>query len=103
MNYAAIQAKANAKLMQHGMAAKITRQGTSVGSGYVVRAESKKTWDPMLRAQTVSSDVTYLLSGSTKAPQVGDVLSTDKGAWTIVEVETIRPTTTTLLYELRVQ
>lgn len=106
MDYAALAKTGNRLLQQHGMSMKVTRAGVAVGSAYgiFVKAETKDETSSAssVLASTSQTVKGLLLSGLAKAPLVGDVLSADKGSWTVRAVDTVRPTTTTVLYKLDV-
>jgi hypothetical protein len=106
MDYARLAAKGNTLLKKYGVSMKLTRDGTSVGSGFgmFVQKESadETTSVSSTLAQTSLTARSLLFSGTAKAPLVGDVLAADKETWKVQRVEVIRPAATTLLYKLEV-
>ena len=104
MDYSQITKKTHELIKRFGLSVKITRSGASLGSAYGVFDDSKKEpFGGMMQAQTIAGERTLLLSGFSKLPEVGDVVTGDKDAWTVMSVEFIRPATTTVLYILKVQ
>lgn len=108
IDYKAIQGKADKAFKKLGFPVSVMRGTSKVGSGYGVFTENKTAYDQTTRiqsalaAQTAFSHRTLLLSGSFKAPLVGDSVVSEKETFLVKSVEALRPTDTTLLYTLEV-
>jgi hypothetical protein len=106
MNYVDIQRRANDLLKSAGLKVTITRDGSTVSSGYAVFTQKRVA--PENESATYSLALTpttkrvALLSGLAKEPAVGDTLTGDKVTYTVTAVETVRPAATTVLYKVEV-
>jgi hypothetical protein len=106
MDYTALAHTATDLLGDFGTVVKITRNGTSVGSGNAVFSTSSLEDDASTNssylAQTSMRYRKVILSGLMKEPMVGDTLTADRDSWVIQSVKKVRPATTTVIYKLEI-
>lgn len=105
MDYKRLTNSVDRLLKKFGFSVKVTRDAgtTSVGTAYAVFVESEASnIESTLLAQTSTVTKTLLLSGLSKEPLVNDWLEADKETYVVKSVEKVRPSTTTVLYELKV-
>lgn len=104
MNYTAIGYKAALLLTKYGLPVVLKRNGstiaTTVGVFVASKADTDKTVESSIRLATTTSKRALLVSGLSAAPEVGDYITADSTDYYVTVVETIRPSTVTVLYKL---
>ena len=104
--YAAIAKNIDSILKSVGFTASIYRAGVKIGSGYAVftggDAKNESSSPSSVLAQTSIGSNEIVLSGLAKEPQVGDTIVAVKETYTIQEVNTVQPSTTNLVFKLKV-
>ena len=99
LDFKLVQGKVNSAFAKIGTQVKVTRAGASVGTGYGLFVANTTKLESSGSFQTGLSTRTLKLAIN-KAPEIGDIVVVDKQTFTVTGVETVRPTTTTLLYTL---
>jgi len=106
LDYAQITKNTHELIKRFGLSVKLTRAGSNVGYAVGVFDQTKKqnetSTSSAYRAQSTATERMLYLSGLMKAPAVGDIVNADKDTWTVIEIEVVRPSTTTVLYILKV-
>lgn len=103
MDFAALNKEATALIKSLGFPISVTREGVVVGKGSAVVTPNKRREGSTDTSLTNISEKTMFVTATGKLdPQVGDVVTSKVGSWSIVAVEAYKPSTVAIAFKLQV-
>lgn len=106
MDYLALTAKATGLITKLGFPISVTRNGSVVGKGNGVVTPSKADKQEGVTSASllqIANKTIYFTANQKFEPQVGDLLVSKIGQWSVTSVEDYKPATVTIAWKLGVQ